>query len=222
MQNKVKKYLKNGDLAIGSWITLAHTAIAEIMANAGFEWITIDMEHSVIGISDIQPLIQVIELSGCVPLVRLSSNDPVLTKRVMDAGAYGVIVPMVNTPEDAELAVSSVKYPPWGSRSVGLARAQGYGPRFEEYAEKVNDWSIVIVQIEHRKGVENIDEILAVEGIDGLIIGPYDFSGSYKIPGKLDHPLMRAAEHTIIEAAKKFDIPAGIHIVHPSVEDFKR
>ncbi len=210
--------LKEGEVSIGSWISLAHAALAETMANSGFEWLTIDMEHSVIGINDVEPLIQIIEASGSVPLIRLSSNDPILAKRVMDAGAYGVIVPMVNSREEAEKAVKSVKYPPVGNRGVGLYRAQGFGVKFEEYKNSINQESLVIVQIEHKDAVEDIDEIVSVPGVDGVMIGPYDLSGSYGIAGELDHPLITSAQERIVAAAHKGNKVAGTHVVAPSVE----
>ena len=125
MKKPLKTKLKNNELTIGSWITLGNSSVAEIMAQAGFEWLTIDMEHSVITLDIAQQLIQVIGGYGVVPLVRVGENNPNLIKRVMDAGAYGVIVP-INTKEDAKAAVNAVKYPPIGTRGVGLARVQGY------------------------------------------------------------------------------------------------
>lgn len=221
MINKVKQKLGRGEVSFGSWLTLSHTAIAEIMAKSGFEWLAIDMEHSVIGIQDIEPLIQVIEASGCVPLVRLWSNDPVLAKRVMDAGAYGVIVPMINSRKDAERAVSSVKYPPDGARGVGLYRAQGFGVKFEEYKSSINQESLVIVQIEHKEAVENIPEIVSVPGVDGVMIGPYDISASLGVIGELDHPLVTQAQEKVLSAAKAANKAAGIHVVYPSLEAVK-
>src|SRR5438128_7305209 len=133
MKNTVRAALRNRVPTVGSWIQFGHTGIAEVMAQAGFAWLAIDLEHSVIGIADVQPLVQVIELSGCCPLIRLSANDPVQAKRVLDAGAHGVIVPSVNSVDEARRAVSAVKYPPAGTRGVGLARAQGYGAAFADY-----------------------------------------------------------------------------------------
>lgn len=215
MKNPLKKSLAGGKLTLGSWITFADTAAVEIMAKSGFDWLAVDMEHSPIDISAAQHLIQVIELCGTVPLVRVSSNDPIIIKRVMDAGAYGVIIPMINNAEDARKAISAVKYPPLGTRGVGLARAQGYGKSFEEYRDTINSQSVVIFQIEHKEAVENIDEILDVKGADALIIGPYDMSGSYGIPGEFDHPLMKNALARVLKAAKKSGMPLGIHIVYP-------
>jgi len=221
MKNQVKQKLKEGKISIGSWIQLAHPTIAEIMAESGFEWLAIDMEHSAIGVQDMENLIRAIELGGSVPLVRLWSNDPVLVKKVMDAGAYGIIVPMVNSREEAEKAVKSAKYPPEGERGVGLYRAQGFGSNFEEYKNTINQESLVVVMIEHREAVENIRDILSVKGVDGLLIGPYDMSGSYGIAGQLDHPLIKEAQRKIIVAAKEAGVVAGIHVVHPPVEQVK-
>ena len=129
----LKQKIKNRELTIGSWITIGDPVVAEIMANAGYDWLTIDMEHSVISLEAAQDLIRCIALCGVDPLVRVGNNDPTIIKRVMDAGAHGVIVPMVNTRQDAINAVNAVKYPPQGTRGVGLARAQKYGNGFDEY-----------------------------------------------------------------------------------------
>src|SRR3989304_8512061 len=157
---KLKEKLQNGEVSIGSWITIGNPSIAEIMAKSGFDWLTVDMEHSAITLDLAQQLIQVIELCGVAPLVRVGENNATMIKRVMDAGSHGVIVPMVNSKDDAINAVNAVKYPPTGKRGVGLARAQGYGVAFDKYKEWVDRDSIVIVQIEHIKAVENLEEIL--------------------------------------------------------------
>ena len=214
----LKQKLKNNQLTIGSWITLGHPAIAEIMAQSGFDWLTVDMEHSAITMHEAQQLIQTIDLAGCVPLVRVGNNDPNLIKRVMDAGAHGVIVPMVNSANDAEAAVRAVKYPPKGTRGVGLARAQGYGLDFENYKDWVETESIVIVQIEHIDAVNNIEEILLTEGVDGFIIGPYDLSGSLGIPGEFDDSKVIKALEVVKKAAKKCKIISGFHVVPPETE----
>ncbi len=144
MENGVslKKKLINGQLTIGSWITVGNTSVAEIMSQAGFDWLVVDIEHSAISLHQVQNLVQVIELAGIAPLVRVSENYHSVIKRIMDMGGHGVIVPMVNTPEEAWKAVQAVKYPPLGTRGVGLSRAQGYGMKFEEYRKWVNEESI--------------------------------------------------------------------------------
>lgn len=221
MKNNLRKALRQDRPTFGSWIQFGHAGIAEMMAQAGFEWLGIDMEHSAIGIETAQQLIQVIELSGRVPLVRLPSNDPVIAKRVMDAGAHGVIVPNVNSPQQAESAVRSVKYPPAGFRGVGLSRAQGYGARFQEYVSEIDEQSVVIVMIEHREGVEQIADIVRVPGVDAVFIGPYDLSASYGISGELNHPLVRDAMAAIVKAATEAKVAAGIHVVHPPISQVK-
>lgn len=218
MSEKVKEKLRKKMLTIGSWITLGHPSIAEIMVNAGFDWLTIDMEHSAITLPQAQQLIQVIELSGITPLVRVGENNHTLIKRVMDAGAHGVIVPMVNCKDDAINAVNAVKYPPIGTRGVGLARAQGYGLEFEKYREWVNKESIVIVQIEHIEAVNNLEEILDVDGVDGSIIGPYDLSGSLGYPGEFDRQEVKQALLRYEDICKKMNKPMGFHVVQPDSE----
>ena len=157
-----------------------------------------------------------------VPLARLSANDPVQIKRVMDAGAHGVIVPMVNTPAAAEAAVEAVRYPPMGKRGVGLARAQGYGSSFDRYREWVNGESVVIVQVEHIEAVNNLEAILSVEGVDGFIVGPYDLSGSLGIPGQFDHPSMKGAMKRIRTVGLSSGKVFGIHVIEPNVEELRQ
>jgi 2-dehydro-3-deoxyglucarate aldolase len=211
--------LRNGRCTIGSWITLAHPAIAEIMARAGFDWLTVDMEHSVLTIREAEELIRIIDLCGVTPLVRLSANDPVQIKRLMDAGAYGVIVPMINSAAEAKRAVAAVRYPPRGRRGVGLARAQGYGTSFDRYLNWVNKGPLVIVQVEHIEAVDNLEAILAVEGVDGFIVGPYDLSGSLGVPGEFDHPSMKKAMQRIEAVAKDSGKVPGIHVVEPKHDE---
>ena len=211
----LKTKLANNVLTIGSWITLAHPAIAEIMAKSGFDWLVVDLEHSVISVSEAENLIRVIELCGVAPLVRLSANDPVQIKRMMDAGAHGIIIPMVNSATEAEQAVAAVRYPPHGIRGVGLARAQGYGTTFEPYLKWVNRESVVVVQVEHIDAVHNLESILSVDGVDGFIVGPYDLSGSLGIPGDFESRKMLDALERIMTISSKYDLHPGYHVVPP-------
>lgn len=211
----LQERLRAGELTIGSWITLGHPSVAEILAGAGFDWLAVDMEHSAITLSEAQALIQAIELGGSVPLVRVGSNDPNEIKRVMDAGAHGVIVPMVNSREDAVRAVRAANYPPRGARGVGLARAQGYGLGFERYKTWLRENCVVIVQIEHIEAVKNLESILATEGVDAFIVGPYDLSGSLGRPGKFEHPEVISALEKVKEAAARAGTPSGFHVIPP-------
>lgn len=206
------------NVTLGSWITIGHPVVAELMASKGFDWLTIDMEHTSMDYGDIFKLVQTISLKGMKVFVRVGENDANLIKRVMDTGADGVIVPMVNSKEDAIKAVESVKYPPLGKRGVGLSRAQGYGYKFEEYKEWLEKESTVIAQIEHIDAVNNLDEILSVDGIDGTIVGPYDLSGSLGIPGKFDDQKVIEALDRYEKISKKMGVPMGFHIVDPNSE----
>lgn len=205
-----------GSLSIGSWITIGNPAVAEIMASAGFDWLVVDLEHSVITIKEAEDLIRVIELKGVIPLVRLSSNNETQIKRVMDAGSHGVIVPMIRTIKDVEDAVAAVRYPPSGYRGVGLARAQGYGVSFGEYERWQKTESIVIAQIEHIEAVRNLEDILSHDGIDGYIVGPYDLSGSMGIPGEFNSPRFQRVLDQIRNVADDLNVPGGVHLVEPS------
>lgn len=211
----LKTKIRNREFTVGSWITLAKPEVAEVMAEAGFEWLTVDMEHSATTLDIAQELIRVIELRGVVPMVRVGENNANLIKRVMDSGAHGVIVPMVNTKEDAMAAVSAVKYPPTGTRGVGLARAQKYGFGFDEYLKWVKEHSIVIVQIEHIRAIENLEEILTTPGVDGSIIGPYDLSGSLGYPGEFDRAEVIKALQRYEDVCDSLQKPKGFHVVQP-------
>lgn len=213
--NGLKNKLLNNQLTIGSWITLGHQGIVEIMCTGGFDWLTLDIEHSVIELSQAQHLIAHIKNNGIAALVRVSKNEEVVIKRIMDAGADGIIVPMVNSKADAIQSVNFVKYPPIGKRGVGLARAQGYGIGFEKYKNWLNESSIIIAQIEHIDAVNNIEEILQVDGIDGIIIGPYDLSGSMGYPGEYHREDVKAAIRQVEEACMTAGKPLGFHVIHP-------
>jgi len=202
-------------ISIGSWITLGHFSIAEIMSQAKFDWLCIDMEHSVIDFFQAEQLIVSIEANNCIPFVRVGQNDPLLIKRALDAGAKGLILPMINSLSDAEMAVNSVKYPPVGKRGVGLARAQGYGFNFDQYAKIVNKETMVIAQIEHINAINNLDEILSLNGIDGTIIGPYDLSASMGKPGKYEDSDVLEAIKRYEEISKKFGKSMGYHVIEP-------
>ena len=221
---KIKDLFRDGKISIGSWISMAHVSIAEILASAGYDWVVIETEHTAIDVSEVLRLIVAIEGRGAIPLVRLAWNDPIQAKAVMDSGAAGILVPMVNTKADAELAVSSIKYPPMGLRGVGLARAQGYGVALDEYVRNANRDGLLMVQIEHIDAVKNIDEILSVPGIDGTFIGPYDLSLSMGLAGQLQHPDVEVAKQHVLEATKTHGLAPGIHLVHPdtAAEDLRK
>lgn len=221
MPVSLKESLKNKNLTIGSWLSLGYPSICEIMAKAGFDWLVVDLEHTNIDYNEASQLIRIIDLAGSVPLVRVGENNPTMIKRVMDSGAHGVVVPMVNSRKEAEQAIESVYYPPIGKRGVGLFRAQKYGLGFDEYSEWLLTEAVVIVQIEHIKGVENLEDIISVDGVDGFIIGPYDLSGSLKLPGQFDHSLVKEALQEVEKVMLKSEKVGGYHIVHPNPSELE-
>lgn len=221
MSINLKDKLISNELTIGSWLTLPSTAIAEIMCNTGFDWIVVDLEHTTISLEQAGEMIRTIELSGSSSLVRLTSNDENQIKRVMDAGAQGIVVPMVKSATDAKRAVTATRYPPLGNRGVGLARAQEYGAKFEEYLawqSDINFGPVVVVQIEHIDAVPNLKEILNVDGIDAFIIGPYDLSCSMGIPGEFDNPEFIQTINEIIQIGSELDAVSGLHVVEPDIQ----
>jgi len=202
-------------ISIGSWITLNHFSIAEIMADAGFDWLCVDMEHSVIDYYEAEQLIAIIKAKGLTPFVRVGENNPRIIKRVLDAGAEGIIVPSVNSYNEAMRVVEFAKYPPKGKRGVGLARAQKYGFGFEEYRDRLAPNIRLIVQIEHINAIKELESIIKTEGIDGTFIGPYDLSGSMGKPGQYDDPDVKEAISTYEKIAKKHDKLIGFHVIKP-------
>jgi 2-keto-3-deoxy-L-rhamnonate aldolase RhmA len=211
----LKEKLRQKRVTLGSWITLGHPSIAEIMASAGYDWLVVDLEHTTISIDQAGELIRVIDLCGVAPLVRLTSNEADQIKRVMDAGAHGIVVPMVNSVDDAVRAVAATRYAPQGIRGVGLARAQRFGNGFSDYLQWQKDGPVVIVQIEHQAALNHLEEIFSVPGLDGFIIGPYDLSCSMGMPGEFDRPEFKAAMDQILATGLRMNFPAGLHIVEP-------
>ena len=209
----LKTKLKNNELTIGSWITIGNSSVIEIMATAGFEWLCIDMEHTSIDLETAKILITTIHANNIKALVRVSKNEEVAIKKVMDIGADGVIVPMIKTKEEAQMAIDFVKYPPIGKRGVGLYRAQNYGIGFDKYKKWVEEEAVIIAQIEHIEAVKNIEEILTTEGIDGTIVGPYDLSGSMGFPGDYHRDDVKEAIRKVKIACEKYNKPYGFHVI---------
>jgi 2-keto-3-deoxy-L-rhamnonate aldolase RhmA len=201
--------------SIGSWITLNNPSVAEIMADAGFDWLCVDLEHTITDYTEAQLLIMAIQSKGLKAFVRVGENNARIIKRVLDAGADGIIVPSVNSALEAKKAVDSIKYPPQGKRGVGLARAQAYGFSFDSYRDIKAKEIKLIVQIEHINAIQELDAIIQTDGVDGTFIGPYDLSGSMGKPGQWDEPNVKAAIKIYEETAKKYNKLIGFHVVPP-------
>ena len=220
--NPVRKALLESKITIGTWMQIGHPGIAEVFANAGYDWIAADCEHTDIDIEVFTGIARGMYGRGSVPMARVRENDTLAIRQVLDAGAQGVIVPLVNSAEGAKKAVAAAKYPPEGVRGFAFCRVNNWGVDFDKYAKTANEDVAVVVMIESRQAVENIDEILAVDGVDGVFIGPYDMSGSYGITGQTSHPMIKDACRIVVEACKKHKKSAGLHIVIPEDESIKR
>jgi 2-dehydro-3-deoxyglucarate aldolase/4-hydroxy-2-oxoheptanedioate aldolase len=172
--------LKEGKKTAGAWAQIISPISAEILSNAGFDWLIIDMEHGPNDISTLLAQIQAMKGSRAIPIVRAPWNDFVMIKRILDVGAYGLLVPYVNTKSEAEEVVKACKYPPEGIRGIaGSTRAARFARNSMEYFSKANEEILIITQVETKEAVENIDQILSVDGLDGIFIGPMDLATNY-------------------------------------------
>ena len=207
--NRVKALLKDGKYTCGSWVSLCSPIAAEIMGMLGFDWLLIDMEH---GAGDYQTLLsqlQGIAAAGdAVPFVRVQWNDPVVIKRVLDTGAYGVMVPGIKSAEEVKQAVGSIKYPPQGFRGLAGVRASSFG-QDPDYVRQSNEEIMLLLQIETPEAIANIDAILDVPGVDVAFLGPNDLSGSMGYVGNWEHPAVWDAIKKLEDAANKRGIPLG-------------
>ena len=208
MKNQLKARLKKGETITGTFVGLGHPDVTEWLSRLGYDFLLLDGEHSPIGFETMQVMMQAMNGTSCVPIVRPQWNDMVVVKRVLDLGAYGVLLPWVNSKEEAEYAVRICKYPPEGIRGCGPRRAATFDP---DYVNTANDELMIAVQIETQQAVDNVDEILAVEGVDACYIGPYDLAFSMLgTPPDWDNPQYLAAFDKVLAAAAKRGKPAGM------------
>ena len=214
----IRKNLHEGGLSIGSWMQIPDPSIAEIMGQANYEWVAVDMEHGSISHSQLPNLFRALELGGTLPLVRIAEGTSQNCKQALDAGAGGVIVPMVETAEQLMLIRDSCCWPPAGARGVGFSRANLFGQFFERYSEEAQQ-PLLVAMIEHIRAVDNLDKILQVKGLDAILIGPYDLSASLGLTGQFEHTKFMSTMQLIKEKAFSANIPAGIHVVAPSREE---
>jgi 2-keto-3-deoxy-L-rhamnonate aldolase RhmA len=209
MKETFRKQLLAGKSLVGTIITLPCPEIAEIMVSSGFDWLFIDLEHTTLDLQSAQRLLQTVSPKA-YGIIRCPANEEVWIKKCIDLGADGLILPQIRTKNDAERAVRYSKYPPSGDRSVGIARAQGYGANFQEYIDIANENIAIILQIEHIEAVENMDAILQGEGIDCVVVGPYDLSGSMGKIGQVTDPQVLEAISEVREACMRAGVPLGI------------
>lgn len=209
--NRVRQQLRSGEPSLGTFMALGSALGAEQLGHLGFDWLVIDQEHGAIDATLTQSLLQAISTTDTVPLVRVPWNSGDWIKRALDAGAYGVVVPMVNDRAEAEAAVRAVRYPPLGARSIGGSRTSLYGG--PDYVQKANEEILLVVQIEHIRAVENAREILSVPGIDAYFVGPTDLCSSMGLPYTWDpdFPEYWAALDKVQRVAAELGVPGGIH-----------
>jgi 4-hydroxy-2-oxoheptanedioate aldolase len=209
-RNSFKAALAAGDLQIGLWSSLCSNIAAEIVADSGFDWILLDTEHSPNELPDLLSQLQALSRSAATPIVRPAWNDAVLIKRILDIGATCLLVPYVQNAAEAARAVAATRYPPSGMRGVtGSGRAARYG-RIKNYLQSANSEICVLVQVETREALENLDEIAAVAGVDGVFIGPADLAASLGHIGHPEHPEVQAAIEIAARRLRKLGKPAGI------------
>jgi 4-hydroxy-2-oxoheptanedioate aldolase len=210
-ENTVRRTWREGKPAVGGWLSLPNSFSAELMAQQGFDYLTIDMQHGLIDYADAVHMLQAISTTNVTPFVRVPWNDPATIMKVLDAGAYGVIVPLINTAEEARRAVGACRYPPLGYRSSGPIRANVYAGR--DYQRDAHEHIAVILMIETKEGIDNLDEILSVDGVDAIYIGPADLSYALGLPPRTDsdEPLHVETVNRILDACRRHKIAAGIH-----------
>ena len=206
---------------IGSWITSFNPSAVHLMSSMGFKWLCIDMEHSTITFDQMSVLISTIENNQSIPFVRVGSNDKLNIKKALDAGAKGIVVPMVNTLKDAKSAIESTYYYPRGKRGVGLSKASNFGYNFEKYVKNESKKIQLILQIESIEGINNLEKILDLKNISGTLLGPYDLSSSLGVIGKLESPLVKKAIKKYEEISNKKKVPMGIHVAQPDLNKIK-
>lgn len=197
---------------VGVWVCSGSPTVAEICANSGVDWILIDSEHAPNSLESILAQLHAVQGSSAVPMVRAPHGDPQLIKQYLDLGVQNLLIPMVNSAAEAEALVRAVRYPPRGTRGVGsaLARASRWN-RVESYLTRADEFIALFVQIETRRGVEAIDEILAVEGIAGIFVGPSDLAADLGALGQQDHPDVLTAVSHVISRARAAGVPVGVN-----------
>jgi 4-hydroxy-2-oxoheptanedioate aldolase len=216
--NPVKAKLRQGQASFGTWLSLGNLHATRVLARMGFDWLTLDMEHAAIDWSQAAVVFAAVADAGCVPLVRVPEGDHYCIKRSLDAGAWGIVVPMVDTAEEARAAIAAAKYPPLGNRSVGGGmHALNFAAEVGEYYERANDEILVILQTESPRGVENAEEIYRLPGCDAIFVGPMDLGFNMRTPdgGRPTDAEHEALVQRVIEIGRRTGTPPGIHVMTP-------
>ncbi len=216
--NPVKQKLRQGKPSFGTWLSLGELYATRVMARLGFDWLTLDMEHQPLDWALAAANFAVIAEAGCVPLARVPEGNHFLIKRALDAGAWGIVVPMVNTVEQARAAIAAAKYPPEGNRSLGGGlQALNFDATPGEYFRRANDEILVVLQTESPLGIENAEAIYSLPGVDAIFVGPVDLRANLRKPGEpeADDAALETALARVVAAGKKTGTPTGMHTMSP-------
>jgi len=209
MQYNFLSKLGLGTLLVGSGISLPAPELIEIYGDLGYDWVFIDTEHTPMEAQSVQHLLQSLPL-GCSGLIRISDQHETTIKKALDMGPDGIIVPQVNTAEQAQQVVAYARYEPLGQRGVGVSRANDYGQSLASYLERANTNQALILQAEHYIAVQNIEQILQVQGFDAILVGPFDLSASMGKPGQVNDPDVKAAIENVGRACREKGFPCGL------------
>ena len=216
--NRVKQKLREGQPTFGTWLSLGNLHATRVLARSGWDWLTLDIEHAPFDWSEAAVIFAAVADAGCVPLARVPEGDHYCIKRVLDAGAWGIVVPMVDTVEQAKVAIAAAKYPPVGNRSVGGGmHALNFAATAGDYYERANDEILVVLQTESPTGVQNAEAIYSLPGCDAVFIGPNDLRFNMRTPdgGKPTDQEHEALIQRVIEIGRKLGTPTGIHVMDP-------
>lgn len=206
--------LHGGGATVGSWMQIPNASVAEIMGQAGYDWVALDLEHGAIAVHQIPDLCRALELGGTLPLARLAQGHPKDCKQALDAGVAGVIAPMIESAEQLTAVRDHCRWPPAGTRGVGFSRANLFGKHFDAYRQEAQA-PLLVAMIEHIRAVQNLGSILTVQGLDAILVGPYDLSASMGLTGQITDPRLGEVLKDIKSLADAHRIPCGIHVVAP-------
>lgn len=211
METPLRESLRAGESIAGTWVSIGHPTVAELLAGVGFDFLVVDTEHAATSLETIENAVRAVEAASgtTTPIVRVPWNDPVRIKRVLDTGPGGLLVPMVESADEARAAVEAARYPPEGIRGIAASRANDYGRELAGAVEEGASDPVTIVQVETKKAVENAGEIGAVDGIDALLVGPADLSASLGVFGDWDDDAFEDAIETVLRAADDAGTPVG-------------
>ena len=218
---EIRQKLSSGTYSLGSWMQIPNSSIAEIMGQSGYDWVAVDLEHGSISVNQLPDIFRALELGNTLPLVRLAEAQAKDCKQALDAGAGGVIVPMVEDSKQLEFIRDYCRWPPSGKRGVGFSRANLFGKFFKDYIDEAQKPLLVAI-IESIKAVENLESILKVKGLDAVLIGPYDLSASMNLTAKFEDEEFLHIIEKIRTLSNQYSVACGIHVVNPKHDDLKQ